>query len=35
LASEGLFAFAALVTVWTGAEYALAARKALSPPAGG
>jgi CDP-diacylglycerol--glycerol-3-phosphate 3-phosphatidyltransferase len=30
LAAEGLFDFAALVTVWTGVEYALAARKALS-----
>ena len=29
-AAEGLFDFAALVTVWTGAEYALAARKALA-----
>ncbi|MDR3510325.1 MAG: CDP-diacylglycerol--glycerol-3-phosphate 3-phosphatidyltransferase [Caulobacteraceae bacterium] len=27
--AEGLFDFAALVTVWTGVEYALAARKAL------
>ncbi len=30
LAAEGLFDFAALVTVWTGVEYALAARKALA-----
>ncbi|HEY2662271.1 MAG TPA: CDP-diacylglycerol--glycerol-3-phosphate 3-phosphatidyltransferase [Caulobacteraceae bacterium] len=29
IAAEGLFDFAALVTVWTGVEYALAARKAL------
>ena len=32
LTAEGLFAFAALVTVWTGLEYALAARKALAQP---
>ena len=35
VAAEGLFAFAAVVTVWTGVEYALAARTALSLPAGG
>ena len=29
LTAEGLFDFAAIVTVWTGIEYALAARKAL------